>query len=226
MKKPTISVLICTYNRKELLRRCLESLKTQTFKDFEIIVVDDGSTDGSEELKDLVDVYDIQPHRGISALMNRTLELMNGEYFFVIGSDDKLMPTALEEHLDRIKIDDKDYVFSYLEYFGSGVKEGNVEQYYPQNFKECYRMKKIPHPGLYRVSTLGKFRYDTSLHSAVDYDYILNILSSYPTIKMDVIKKPLYIYRIGHKQERGTSAQIIAVGIIRNKYRRQYETKI
>lgn len=223
--KPLVSILIATYNRKELLRECLQSIKEQTFKDFEIILIDDGSTDGTEELSSMVDIYEKIPKSGISKARNRSLELMSGKYFFVIDSDDKLRPTCIEEH---VKLMDKgnDLVFCFYEYFGEGMAPGSRAIYSKQTFSQCYRKKDIPHVALYRTETLGGFRYDETLKSAVDYDYILDILSKFPSIKIAVIEKPLYLYRIGHKQERGTFAQTQAVGIIRKKYQKKYEATI
>ncbi len=214
--RPLVSVLICTRDRKDMLAQALDSLDAQTFRDFETVVVDDGSTDGTEELKYRITTYEHTPKRGISAARNRCLELMRGDYFFVMDSDDSLAPSCLQEHVDAIG--GYDLVFPDFEYFGEGMSPGSVESYHAQDFSWCYRTKKVPHPGLYRSSTLRRFRYDESLDSAVDYDYILTILSEFPQIRMAALRKPLYLYRVNHRQERNSPRQVAAVGKVRQKH--------
>ena len=92
------SVVIPTYNRKEKLYRCIQSVLNGTFKDLEIIVVDDGSTDGS---KDLVESnfpgirYVMQNNKGVSAARNRGLSLARGEFIALLDSDDTWHPDRL-----------------------------------------------------------------------------------------------------------------------------------
>jgi glycosyltransferase involved in cell wall biosynthesis len=82
---PTISVIIPTYQRGELLRDAIESVEAQSYRDFELIVIDDGSTDGTGEMVESLGGWDgrlryrWQRHRGVSAARNAGLRLARGE---------------------------------------------------------------------------------------------------------------------------------------------------
>lgn len=96
-----ISVIVPTYNRAELAAQTVESVLTQSFEDFEIIVVDDGSTDETaERLAAFWELpnfrYYYQPNNGRSAARNRGMECARGEYLMFLDSDDILAPDALK----------------------------------------------------------------------------------------------------------------------------------
>ncbi len=103
-KKPTVSVIIATYNRAGLIERSIESLFKQSFKDFEIIVVDDGSTDNTEEVllphKDKIRYYRHKTNKGVCAAKNTGLDQIKGEWFTFLDDDDELLPNTLEELLN------------------------------------------------------------------------------------------------------------------------------
>jgi glycosyltransferase involved in cell wall biosynthesis len=98
--KPVISVIIPLFNKENYIARALNSVLSQTFKDFEVIVVDDGSTDeGSEIVRDFVDprIYLIQqPNRGVSAARNKGVEVSSAEMIAFLDSDDEWLPDHLE----------------------------------------------------------------------------------------------------------------------------------
>jgi glycosyltransferase involved in cell wall biosynthesis len=96
--------MISTFNRAAYLGGAIESALGQTFGDLELIVVDDGSTDETEELLEQARSdprlrFVRQPNQGLSAARNRGLSLAQGEYLAFLDSDDRYTPTALEAHL-------------------------------------------------------------------------------------------------------------------------------
>lgn len=101
--KVEISIIIPVYNVEKYLRECLDSILAQTFQDFEIICVDDGSTDKSLEIlqeykrKDDRFVILQQRHAGAGAARNHGLKLAEGKYIQFLDSDDYFEPTLLEE---------------------------------------------------------------------------------------------------------------------------------
>jgi len=98
----TVSVIIPTYNRREFLREAIESVLAQSFRDFELIVVDDGSRDGTYELvKGYGDrvLYLWQPNRGPAAARNRGAEVARGYYLAFLDSDDLWLPKKLEQQI-------------------------------------------------------------------------------------------------------------------------------
>ena len=113
------TVLTPTYNRAHLLPRLYESLCAQTFRDFEWIIVDDGSTDGTRELvtswKSAFRIrYDWQPNRGKHTAVNAGAETASGEFILVTDSDDRPLPHALERFDARWKEVSQPEHFAFL----------------------------------------------------------------------------------------------------------------
>ncbi len=101
--KYTFTVFTPTYNRAHTLHRVFESLKAQTYKDFEWSIVDDGSTDNTSQLvaewQTQVDFpiwYIYQENQGKNSAFNRGIEAANGELFLNLDSDDACIPEALD----------------------------------------------------------------------------------------------------------------------------------
>ena len=103
---PAISIVIPLYNAEKYLVECLDSILAQTFQDFEVIVVDDCSIDGSraivenyfEKFGGRLKLSVMGKNSGSGALpRNKGLKLSRGEYIFFMDNDDLLTPTALEE---------------------------------------------------------------------------------------------------------------------------------
>ncbi len=97
-----VSVLMPVYNRERYLTEALESLLAQSYRPLEIVVVDDGSTDGSAAIaRRYAEVrYAWQPHEGIASARNRTLDLAGGEYLAFLDSDDLWEPGTLARQMD------------------------------------------------------------------------------------------------------------------------------
>lgn len=100
---PKVSVIIPTYNRGNLIKRAVDSVLSQTFKDFEIIIIDDGSKDDTKEvLAPYMDRvrYVPQANGGISKARNRGIELAQGQYIAFLDSDDYWAPEKLQMQTD------------------------------------------------------------------------------------------------------------------------------
>ena len=102
-----ISIIVPVYNASLYLRECLDSILTQSYTDYELILVDDGSTDGSEAILSAYrDAYPCiklirQENKGVSAARNRGLDCAVGEWVAFIDADDYLLPGALALLVDR-----------------------------------------------------------------------------------------------------------------------------
>ncbi len=108
MNSPLFTLFIPTYNRAALLPRTFASIEAQTFRDFELVIVDDGSTDNTEAVvtawQQRVDFpvrYVRQANQGKYAAHNLGVELARGTWFFLIDSDDRLVPGVLERILSH-----------------------------------------------------------------------------------------------------------------------------
>lgn len=100
MKLPRVSVVIPTYNRASLIRETIESVCAQSFRDIEILVVDDGSKDNTAEIVKGIDDFRIQylyqENRGVAAALDTGWRAACGEYIGIIGSDDVWLPDLLD----------------------------------------------------------------------------------------------------------------------------------
>lgn len=116
-----VSVIIPTYNRAAYLPEALASVRAQTFKDYEIVVVDDGSTDSTADL--LAGDADVRyiacEHAGVAAARNRGVAEAQGEFIAFIDSDDLWLPEKLERQVSYLDAHpDAQLVFcEYKNYF-------------------------------------------------------------------------------------------------------------
>ena len=100
--RPAVSVVIPTFQRRALVERALASVRAQTFRDYEVIVVDDGSTDGTAEAVAAVTGlgagvrYVRQENQGVSAARNAGITVANGDLVALLDSDDRWLPRHLE----------------------------------------------------------------------------------------------------------------------------------
>lgn len=131
--RPLVSVIIPVFNTAGFLRDCLDSLLRQSFGDFEAIVVDDGSTDGSA---DIVQEYASahrrfrllrSPHLGLSAARNRGLSETRGEYVAFLDSDDILPDRAYEKLVEAARL------------HGASVISGRFDRFTGQSHDELRR---------------------------------------------------------------------------------------
>ena len=103
-----ISVLMPVYNGLPLIKASIESLKRQTLANWECIIVDDGSTDGTSEFLDSIDderfvVYHFEKNRGRPQARQKSLELATGNYISMLDSEDLYASNALEVLLYKIQ---------------------------------------------------------------------------------------------------------------------------
>lgn len=135
-----VSVIVPVYNVETLLERCLTSLVNQTINDFEIIVINDGPTDGSAEIvhrfaseyPDLFKVID-QKNSGLSASRNRGVERATGKYIYFIDSDDYIKNDTLEIMINLAEKHNLDYI---VDGFEQVDEQGN--------YLELYKIDSVP----------------------------------------------------------------------------------
>lgn len=107
-ESPLVSVIVPVYNARRYLDACVQSLRAQTEQNIEILLVDDGSTDGSGELCDRLAAGDgrivvcHQANGGVSAARNKGLELARGKYIMFCDSDDAVLPRYCQAHLEAM----------------------------------------------------------------------------------------------------------------------------
>ena len=130
--QPLISVIIPVYNVEKHLNKCLDSIINQTYKNLEIIIINDGSKDASAEIcreyaeKDNRIVFVSRENRGVSATRNEGIELAHGDYFSFIDADDYLELDAYEYLLNIVEKHNVDAV--NYEHFITFTDKENVHK--------------------------------------------------------------------------------------------------
>ena len=116
MSNPTVSVIIPVYNAQDGIKQCLDSLLNQSFTDFEIILLNDGSTDNSLEVikkyaavNDFIRVID-KENEGVAKTRNKGIQLANGKYIVFIDNDDFVDSDYLERFYNAIDQEQLDIV--------------------------------------------------------------------------------------------------------------------
>lgn len=139
MSIPAFSIIVPVYKTKAYLNECVASVLAQSFRNFELILVDDGSPD---ECPQICDSYAQQDHRirvihksngGLSSARNAGLDVANGEYVLFLDSDDFWKHTNLLSSIaDRIKLTQADVIIFGIEHFDT-----NEQTFYPA-WQKCY----------------------------------------------------------------------------------------
>ncbi|TDB39567.1 MAG: glycosyltransferase [Actinobacteria bacterium] len=125
--RPMISVVVPVYDVEAYLPACLDSILEQTFEDFEVVVVNDGSTDGSQAIIDRYAASDgdrvrafVKPNGGLGDARNFGIEHSRGDYLAFVDSDDTIEPTMLEEMLARVRETGAEMVICGIRRFADG----------------------------------------------------------------------------------------------------------
>ncbi len=141
VSKGLVSIIIPVYNGEKFLKEAVESVYAQTYKHFEIVVVDDGSTDGTVELvKSYPDIQLIeQEHKGVAAARNNGLSHARGEYIAFIDCDDIWNPDKIEKQINFFKKKPETGVIVCYEILF--VQPGNLP---PKHIKEDFFKNEHP----------------------------------------------------------------------------------
>jgi glycosyltransferase involved in cell wall biosynthesis len=140
-----ISVVIPTYNNGHTIRRCLDSILKQTHKNYEVIIVDDGSTDNNAELirpylKDARFFYLYKSNGGVSSARNVGMKLATGDYIQFLDGDDDFMPNTFEKTINAAKETDADVVIFKFKHdcWKSFIQKGTYNRENRQDFLKLY----------------------------------------------------------------------------------------
>jgi glycosyltransferase involved in cell wall biosynthesis len=180
MTKPLISLIIATYNSGGFLTYCLDSIESQSFKGFELIIIDGNSTD---QTVDILKKYDksinywiSEKDSGIYDAWNKGIAQAKGTWITFLGSDDALYPTAFDDYVNFLSTIDKDvkYVSSKLN-LTDGDRNVIKTLGLPWDWKTCRLQNVIAHPGsLHHRELYEKYGlYDTSYKICADFEFLL-----------------------------------------------------
>lgn len=199
MKQPKISVVVPIYNAEKFLHSCVDSILSQTFKDFELLLVDDGSPDNSGAICDeyaktdsRIRVFHI-PNSGA----NRAREwgvnkACNSEYITFVDSDDSLPPTALQD-LYALTSDKYDIII--------GSYDRNPKQYIDEEIDKLELVRRIyhydiassPYAKLFRKELFDKNTFDLPRDFVMGEDFIMNLKLAF-SCKKAIRTTPMVVY--------------------------------
>ena len=206
-----ISIIVPIYNAEEYLDRCLDSVLEQSFTSYEVIMVDDGSTDSSPSICDRYSETDPRfkiihkSNGGVSTARNAGLDQAIGEYIMFLDSDDALLPDALERMMEDIS--DEDLVFAgYAKFIGGVPQKENipyktrsyrgheVAEVFDHNRKKNCVMFDAPWAKLFKRKTVGNLRFCEELSYAEDKLFVFDFLSVCRSVH--TCRVPVYAYHI------------------------------
>ncbi len=204
---PRVSVIIPTYNRADFLKEAIDSVLAQTYRDFELFIVDDGSTDHTRErIKTYGNqvTYLFQENRGVSSARNLGIGSSAGQYIALLDSDDLWLPRKLEQQL-AIMDQQPDLQLCHTEeiWMRRGMRVNPKKKHQKHSgyiFHHCLPLCVIsPSSVMIRRGLFDKIGYfDESLPACEDYDLWLRITKDYP---VHFIETPLLIKRGGHPDQ-------------------------
>jgi len=192
---PRVSICIPTYNRKDYIVETLKSVFAQTYKDYEVIIVDDGSIDGTEEMIKKAAYpnlrYCWQENAGEAAARNKLVSMAQGEFITFIDSDDLLMPDAVER-MAKVMIDEGGDVVVYGPYLridSDGNVIGRCRRKLYSGFITSQLFNDIivhPNGSMFPKRILQQAGgFDESLKVCTDYDLELRLSLKYRFIALD-----------------------------------------
>lgn len=213
MRKPFFSVIIPTYNRKDFLPIAVESVLEQTFSNYELIVVDDGSTDDTSErlrsnlnrMKAIKYIY--QPNNGVSSARNKGIKNAKGEFIAFLDSDDRFCKHKLEITYEHIQSNPSYRIFHTNEAWYRNGKLISQKGYqrkptgfmFEQALKLCCISLSATAVKKDLFKDIGLF--DKDFPVCEDYDLWLRSTSKYPVC---LIPQILTIKEGGHSDQLST----------------------
>ena len=156
VEKPKVSVLIPTYNGEDTVLSTIDSILSQGFEDFEILICDDGSTDGTrgrlvERRDPRIRIMHNEKNRGLSPTLNRLIREASGQYIAFLDQDDLFLPNKLSrcvEVLDRSNCAGVSHDMKYLTHDGTLKGHLGAEVIFPSGFMG--RAELVKETGGYR----------------------------------------------------------------------------
>lgn len=212
MVKGKISVIIPVYNGRAWLEECVESILAQSFENFEVLILDDSSEDGTAEIASKLAEKDgrvrliCRERRGVSSARNQGIEETDGEYVTFVDADDKIAPHMLEVLHRCLEKEESDMALcAYIKWNGtksedcrdcreSCVKTADPKTYLSEHLlggnSRCWGI-------LYRRQAIGKVRFREDLSIGEDMMFLMDLLKGIRRVSVTDYRG--YYYRINEK---------------------------
>lgn len=200
-----LSVITAVYNRKDTIVDCLRSLASQTYSDYEHIIIDNQSSDGtsdiisknmSEKTKHFIEYDD-----GIYDAINKGINVAQGEYIMLLHSDDILLNNALSIIFDQIKNSEYDAVFFEVDVISSRLKRRFLTRFFHPNLLKFGIMPAHTGAIIKRKVFTEIGLYDNSLKISADFEFFIRFF----TLRKTRIKYKILPISITRMQAGGAS---------------------
>ncbi len=201
---PLVSVIITTYNYANFLPRAVESVLNQTYRNYEIIIVDDGSTDNTKSTvsQSWRAKYFYQENKALAAARNAAIIKSAGKYLVFLDADDWLEADALEQNYRVIKnmpgiafVSGNHFFLlaetNKLHRVSVSVKNGHYARFLQSNYIGMHAAV------MFQRWVFDEFHYDENLRACEDYDLYLNIARKYPVFHHDKFIATYYFHSAG-----------------------------
>jgi glycosyltransferase involved in cell wall biosynthesis len=221
MKK--ISIVVPCYNQQDFIAETLDSVLRQTYGEWECIIVDDGSTDGSAAL---IEQYAKKDHRfkflrkengGVAAARNFGFAQANGELFVPLDGDDKIHPDFLQKSVACFDAHpDTDLVHCKTQRIGESRKIWRLPEY---SYEKLLWQNMIVNTTMYRREAffdVGGYSPEM-VHGFEDWEFYVRLLN--PKSKVRFVDAPLYLYRV---KKSSRSTELVALGKVEESQRLIY----
>lgn len=215
---PKVSVIIPVYNREHLIQRSINSVLNQTYKNIEVIVIDDASTDETKkrvlEIKDeRIKYFKSDSNQGPSSSRNRGIASSTGELIAFQDSDDEWLPRKLEKQIEKLVESSNDTAAVYCRMVFIDCKTGGKKMSFEvRNFNEYYRNgSSIQTPSMVTVlikktvlDELGYF--DERIKVGEDTELAMRVSKKYSYVFVD---EPLVMVTRNHEQLTNNAKEFI-----------------
>jgi glycosyltransferase involved in cell wall biosynthesis len=207
-----ISVIIPTFNRAALLGRAIHSVMNQSYKNFELIIIDDGSTDQTEELLCEIGTkhnfkYCKKSNKGVAHSRNYGVSLATGQWYAFLDSDDEWHPDKLQKQIQFLKVNPHLKMVYTDEIWIRHEKRVNQKKIHQKHggniFEHCLKQCFIAPSSvlIHRELFLEVGGFDESLVVCEDYDLWLRISSAF---EIGLLSSPLIVKYGGHEDQLST----------------------
>lgn len=229
-----ISVVIPAYNREKTITRAINSVLNQTYKDLELIIIDDNSTDETQKVvesinDDRINYYKLSENKGACYARNFGASKAKGQYIAFQDSDDEWFSDKLEIQMEEMKKNDADMVFSRVQLY----EEGNNQKYIgtaPKKnkksgiitYEELLSKTIIGTPTiLVKKETFDEIKFDEEMPRFQDWEFSLRLAKKHKIyyIAKDVMKAYRQANSITNQNNKG----IIALNKIYDKNKEGYK---
>ena len=200
--QPRVSVILTAYNEERYIRRAVDSILAQTFTDFELILLDDGSTDGTWEIMQEFDDPRIRRERlgraGRSRALNHGLSLARGEYIAIMDADDESLPERLARQVAFLDSHPAISILGTAYYKYDAMRDERYIRCHPQADEDIRRAMAIGIPichgsVMFRKAVVEKVGgYDENIPDAEDLELWLRAASYFKFANLG--PPPVYIY--------------------------------